>query len=201
MNDAQPHRKVYAKGFFDGMAAAGASLPSKEHMTPNRFNSIFNGLSSVAKKVLEAVPIEEKWTAKQINSELARTGRHINFAITEGCLNTLVESGLVKEPTKGAFSKICIKTREPAPPSTTEEIKVPSIASYTENPAQPAKKFASPIERLGVLAQRVTNIMGMLKELAGDIENAAIEIEEQNAANADEINKVRQLKQLLNQIH
>lgn len=56
-------------------------------------------------------------------------------------------------------------------------------------PSKPQQDISS-IDRLAILARQ-------LKLLAGELETAAIEIEEQNAANAEGRKKLQQLQELL----
>lgn len=42
----------------------------KMNLNQSKFNSIFNGLSSVVRKTYEAVPIMSRWDASQVHNEL-----------------------------------------------------------------------------------------------------------------------------------
>jgi hypothetical protein len=89
-------------------------------MSQARFNRIDSGLTSTARKVYNAVPLQESWSAQQIVAELKRGGVTHNFAIIVGCLNSLIQAGIVRETDKGMFCREPIKagtntTRAPAP--------------------------------------------------------------------------------------
>ena len=144
-------------------------------MNNARMRAIEEGQTGIAKKVLASVPIQEAWTARQIVSDIARSGSRPDPHIIEGCLNTLVDSGLVNERPRGYFQRIKPK-----------EEKVVPIASA---PAQP-KEPIDPLAKLGSIASS-------LRTLADEIEDVALTIEERQTATTEEIAKLRQLKALL----
>ena len=108
-----------------------------------------------------------------------------------GCLNTLIEAGIVKEVSKGAFQRIEI--REKAEPVVTNKPMEPSqmsIRAMQPVAVQPVTQSATPIDRLSKFAIR-------LRELANDMETAALELAEQAEKNEIETSKMRQLQQIL----
>lgn len=67
-------------------------------LTPAQHQSKLQSVSSVARKVLEAVPISEAWRSASIREELHRmTDSTIDAHTINGCLATLVKTGLVSE--------------------------------------------------------------------------------------------------------
>ena len=144
-------------------------------MNSARMRAIEEGQTGIAKKVLSSVPIQESWTARQIISDIARSGSRPDPHIVEGCLSTLCDSGLVRERPRGYFQRIKPK-----------EKKVVSIAAA---PAQP-KEPVDPLTKL-------SNIASSLRTLADEIEDVALTIEERQTATTEEIAKLRQLKALL----
>ena len=186
------HRKVYAKGYFDGVAAAEGS------MTPSRYQANLNGQTSVARKVFELVPIKEAWTPIEIVAALNRaTKSSMDFKVLTGCLNTLKESGLVREPTRGHFQRVEVKEKEErmvdfnARPIVTPKSPVSAAA-----PA-PAPAAKSPIEILSEISGRLVGVNAEIKRIASDIETAALVIEEGMAANEENLGKLRQLQSIL----
>lgn len=144
-------------------------------MNNARLRAIEEGQTGIAKKVLASVPIQEAWTARQIVSDIARSGSRPDPHIVEGCLNTLVDSGLVRERPRGYFQRIKPKEEE--------------VVSIASTPAQP-KEPVDPLTKLG-------NIASSLRTLADEIEDVALTIEERQTATTEEIAKLRQLKALL----
>lgn len=159
-------------------------------MNEARFSSIFNGLTTVAKKVFEAVPIGDAWTAQQIRSELIRQGSMRDAHIVSGCINTLVNAGLIIERPRGSFRRVEILKKFESSISSESVNEAPRKEPKTMTlPSKPQQDISS-IDRLAILARQ-------LKLLAGELETAAIEIEEQNAANAEGRKKLQQLQELL----
>ena len=114
------HRRVYAKGYYDGLKAPGSSTATVigKNMNQARRQSIVNSLSGVTRKVFEMVPISEIWTSKQIHTEAARSGHRIDIRVLEGYLSSLVDSKLIAEPTRGHFKKDAMKQEKTAVIST-----------------------------------------------------------------------------------
>ena len=102
-------------------------------MNEARFSSIHRGLSSVAQKVYAAVPIADEWAIEAVRRELTRKGHTIDLHTIRGCMSSLVDSGLVTEPSRGQFSRVAIKEayKAPAEPKPIKEAKQP------EKPAMP----------------------------------------------------------------
>jgi len=173
-------------------------------MGEGRFNSMYNGLSAVAKKVYDATPIQAPWSTEQIASEVVRLGRNVDFSILVGCLNTLMRAGLVSEPIPRHFIRQKIRERKPAEPRVEPEelieIETPQTQTTITMTAKPTPQPKAPIDRIAALAQRARKIAEEARELATDMETAALEIEEQAQVERGEIQKLHQLKSLLKSI-
>ncbi|CAB4134781.1 hypothetical protein UFOVP274_61 [uncultured Caudovirales phage] len=164
-----------------------------------KFNSIYQGLTSVSRKVYNAVPIGESWTPAWIASEIGRTGTAPEMKIIQGCLTSLKDNGLISETPLGKFSRKAVKM---TPVIKPEEIKVfkhkPAVTVIKAEPVEEETvEIESNIDKLASLAKRTIEVSNMLKILAADIENAALAIEEQNQARDKENAKIQQLVQLL----
>jgi hypothetical protein len=192
---------VYGRGFFDGLRAAGVPVEKGFSMNEARFNAIYRGITDQAKRVYQVVPIAEKWTVPQIMTELARINGTKDVRIVSGCLNSLKDSGLVKEVSGGAWMRVEVKIKQPAvavieavaQPEDAEP--VPAINMKPE--PTPVPKTVSPMERIGALSSQALAIIQSLHQLAADIEAAALEIEEQMESNNRDNAKLQQLKELL----
>ena len=201
MSDEDSHRRVYAKGFFDGLRSlgideiSGASIKDLK-MNNAKFQQTYRGLTSICQKVLDAVPIEGKWTVQQIMSEMARTGSVQDKRKVEGCLNSLIGSSLISEPETGRFRRVPV--REPAKLAAVEKEEIVAVQEITQ--AQSKQGSTSPLDKLAALSSRVRQIQEMMKNLASDIDDAAIAIEEQMSAVDEDTKKLRQLQQLLKSI-
>lgn len=202
------HRKVYAKGFYDGLRASGINVHGAENMTPHKATMLINGLSSVARKVYDATPIRESWTVAQIKGELARTGISLYMKTVQGCIASLVSSGLVGEAERGIFRRR-VKP-EPDKPDNTNTLRMPSLTEISAAPAKqepalppaqeaPASQL-SPIDILAGVLGRIDAAMENLKALKSDVEAAAIAIEEQFSDAKSKSVKFQQLQELLKSI-
>ena len=160
-------------------------------MNEARFSSIHRGLSSVAQKVYAAVPIADEWAIEAVRRELTRKGHTIDLHTIRGCMSTLVDSGLVAEPSRGQFSRVAIKETYKAPPKAVKEAKQP------EKPAMPKQ---GAIDKLTALSARVRTAMSAMKTLADDIDNAALEIESDILKAGEGAQKYKQLQALLKEM-
>ena len=159
-------------------------------MNEARFSSIHRGLSTVAQKVYAAVPIADEWSIEAVRRELTRKGGHnIDLHTIRGCMSSLVDSGLVTEPSRGTFSRVAIKEayKAPAEPKPIKEAK---------QPEKPMPKQGA-IDKLTALSARVRTAMSAMKTLADDIDNAALEIEADILKAGEGAQKYKQLQALL----
>ena len=157
-------------------------------MTTTRIRILENQQTGVAKKVYGAVPINEAWPSKSIVAELTRQGQVRDFSIVEGCLNTLKEVGLIKEPAPGHFQRIRPKhtVEKEAKPMTTTPLKLPANSEPAE-----------PVDRLAAIGTKLRSLSKTFLELADDIDEATLAFEEKASGNDEELAKLRQLKGLL----
>lgn len=152
-------------------------------MTPKQLQSRLDGQSSIAKKVYQFIPIADSWTHQQIASEMVRvTGAHTDHRIMQGCINTLKDSGLVKEPQRGKFQRTEIKTKEEAPKKEDLVIQKPT--------AKAPQKKQSAIEILSEISEDMRNV-------AKKLDDAALRIAEQDESNAENLKKLEALQGIL----
>lgn len=147
-------------------------------MTPEKQRQKLAGQTSIAQKVFQFVPVGEAWTPQQIAQALHRTtGSRIDPQILKGCLMTMVDAGLLKHRHNAEFQRI---------PATDKELQPMS----TPKPPEAKKEPASAIDLLAGIAKS-------LRSIAGEIETAALAIEEGQAKSTEEVQKLRQLQALL----
>ena len=172
-------------------------------MNKSRFDSIYEGLSTVAKKVYEAVPINDGWTPREIQLELSRTGAGVtrDIHVFKGCIESLVRSGIVSESRDGKLRRVKVAKPDvderPPIESFQRQIQETPMAKQDTKPLTIVPKKLTPIERLAGLSARCSKLMEELRALASDIETAAIEIDEQTAAAEEGAKKLAQLQALL----
>lgn len=159
-------------------------------MTPARAEALERGLTVVAARVLDAVPIQEAWSATQVHNELVRQGRpRMDLRVLHGCLASLKESGLVKEPARGAFSRIAVRLQ---PPRLVQEEPVMATPVPILAPVP-----TDPLPQLGILAESLRKQARTLLDCADAIDSAALLADERikDASRGGE--KLRELQKLL----
>lgn len=193
MDSTKPDfKKVYGRGVIDTLAVLGVSYDSYKEIQMNakRKQSVLQGLTTVAANVLAAVPISEPWPSHKILTEYERmTSRRMDIRAVEGCLKSLIDSGLVNEPTSGMFRKPPEKPVRPAVEKPTPriinptKIQEPQMKSSTET-------TNDSVTLLGDISKK-------LRDLASDLDAAAVIIGEQIENAEGKSEKFTQLQQLL----
>jgi hypothetical protein len=144
-------------------------------MSPERFEAVHAGMTAAARKVYAAVPIDESWHITKIVAELNRLGTRMEYSVVNACLSALQQAGLTRELSGREFRRERVRAAAPAKPKPTEK-PMKNTATVTA-PVAPIPAKISPLDRLGALAERANNMMEMLKALAADITDAALEIQ------------------------
>lgn len=189
-DDKRQLKRVYGRGFHDGFKAASKELVEDKVMTETKFNSIYRGLTEQAKRVYQAVPATEPWTVNQIMNELARTTGQRDHRIVSGCLNSLQDSGIVRESSQGYWVRVEVRPKlvvvkkaqpvvEQVSVSETPEKEISMPPINTQPAPQKTDVNVTPLERIGGLSAQVLAIIQNLHQLAADIEATALEVEEQ----------------------
>ncbi len=164
-------------------------------LTTDQFQRSFKGQSSIAKKVYDATPISEQWTSAQICKELMRKGHNIERKTIDGCLQAMKSDGLIQEPERGVFKRVRVKSKTEQEADHVEYFAPPP---KKESTMQKEPQKPDSVATLGELADRARSLSGDLKTLADDIEKSAIEFEAEHSESAEEIQKLRQLKDIIN---
>ena len=184
------HKKVYARGYYDGLQAAGVADVSKydlkgDTMKQSKLDSIMANATSISKKVYDAVPENEHWNTTQIYNEIARHMAHPDKRLIEGCLNSLKAQGVIKEPRPGKFVRTSVHK-----PSAKERHLKP-----VENQARAPD--SSPLDALVSALEQMDRVSRDLRELFVDLESAVAGVENHLEAKDGEYDKLRQLRSLL----
>ncbi len=203
-------RRVYGRGLYDGLRRAGVSEP-EEFMNAAKIEAAEKSLNGIAKKVYEAVPVQEEWSVTQIIRELSRCGSNPDHKVVMGCIVVLVEKGLVREPRRGLFIKApqrekprlslkVVATPDPHAPAPAEKTE-PEAAMKTDHAeATTAPKAATvedPLSRLAALAVKAKQAGEALIAVASEIEDVAVAVDEQAKKVGADMDKFRQLQALL----
>lgn len=195
MADKPAYGSVWAKGYYDGLRAAQNEISKGilEKMNLGRYKSIMNGLSSIAKKVYESVPISEEWTIQQIHNEINRKpgATQIDGKTLVGCLNHLVSSGVVREPRTAMFKRTPVADGKTSKSSENDQTN--------EGASMSAKEKNNESTDLGPL-DRIARITSKLRELADEIDDELLRIEKEMNDDAQKYKKLNQLHELLKSI-
>ncbi len=172
-------------------------------MSETRHKALLDGVTVLARKVYAVVPIAESWSRAQIQAELTRQGLPIRDRHTlEGCLGALERAGLIsksddqyrREPVRA--SKHTVKLV--AIPLQPEEAEVPATPTPATVPASKTESKADGVvDTLGKLATKARGLSEMLKQWADEVDEAALEIEDEVSRNGDAAVKLKQLQALL----
>lgn len=174
-------------------------------MTPGKLQKILQGQTALARKVFEVVPIKEAWPASQIRHSLKEVERsNADLHTVRGCLATLREIGLVREPEPGCFQRHAVRTPQPTPKKEVITMQKAAVAPQIAQPAAPASATPaskSPLEILGNLSSQIAALADdfstRLKQLAAQVEEAALTIEQEQEGNAQSLEKLKQLQSIL----
>ena len=203
---ASPNRKIYGRGFFDGLRMAGIDNP-EEFLNTAKQSKLENSLTNMARKVLEAVPIQAAWSASQIIGEMVRmTASKPDFKIVMGCLNSLVDAGLVREPEKGHFQRIKARPSLAAvPPAPVAATPAPEAALMLAKPVPnvpnvPKQEEQEPLARMSYMASNLRELSRQTAALADGLETIALDVESRMDRIHADTEKLRQLQALLKSI-
>lgn len=179
----QSRRATYGRGICEGLRMAGIENPGA-FMNANKMARIESGLNSMAKKVLDAVPIQQAWTREQISGELHRTGCGAGRDVVEGCLATLKERGVIKEPRHGHYQRITARLTTAA----NDEPMTPATASPAPTAAAPSSDDT---------LSRLANLGALLRRAADECDAIALDVEERVKEAGKDGAKLHQLQAIL----
>lgn len=160
-------------------------------MNAKKFESTYNGLTSVAKKVFDATPISEPWSISNIVTELARNGSHQEHRVVMGAMRDLCGRKLAYEVSAGMFRRVKVEGR----PTKPSEIKVAEQRTKTADVVsiKPPATKKGPMELLAELATKA-------RQFAEELDNAALEIDQEFQNSEAKSEKLKQLQTLLKNI-
>lgn len=161
-------------------------------MTPEVLQAKQRNLTGIARKVLDAVPMQEPWGVPQILNEIARTtGSKPEHRIVVGCLRSLRDDGLIREIApheyQRAHSRQSIKDKGAA--VANDPSKGELVMFHGAEPAPPPPPLDA-LQRLAALAEDA-------RELARALDEAALEVSAQIEQLQKDTAKLHQLHELL----
>lgn len=157
------------------------------------------GLNGVAKKVLDAVPIEEPWTRGSIYGELLRNGRTIEHRVIDGCLSKLKDIGLVREPSPGMWMRVKARPKLESVPTIKEPTPAAHAVKQETQVAEPTQepKTKDAVDRLADLAESMRTLSKLAEETARQLDAVALEVVDQLDKASQDGARLRQLQALL----
>lgn len=188
----QSRRASYGRGVIEGLRMAGVPNPG-DFMNASKLARLESSLNASARKVLDAVPMQEPWSKTQIVAELKRQGRSATPEVVIGCLGHLTETGLIKEPTRGNF--IRVPARQPSP----TEKELPTVPSTATPIALQPVKAAAQAEVPDTLT-RLANLGALLRRAADEVDSLALDVEERVRVAGQGDEELRKMKAVLKKI-
>ena len=163
-------------------------------MNAAKQQNMLAGQSSLARKVFQVVPIQERWSAHDIfNSLMVSEATGAQFPAVRRGLGELKEAGLIREPVNGHFQRTAVTIKSPREQSMPKE---------TQSAVLTIKKAdASALDTLAVLSGEVISfaeeVGHRMKKLAARIEEVALSVEAEREVNAEALDKFKLLQSLL----
>lgn len=171
-------------------------------MTPARAERLVRELTNVQSKVFYAVPRAEAWADHVIMQELRRQGSNLAMDIIRGCLETLRRQNLIREATPRHFQQINHHERADGSLKEDEDMASPENTTTTHRPAAAVStpaKAPDPARKLSTL-DRLARISLEFRVLADELDDIAIQADEDMKAQGQDSETLKQLQKLLGNI-
>ncbi|WP_147297856.1 hypothetical protein [Trinickia dinghuensis] len=108
------------------------------------------------------------------------------------CLGRLKDAGLIREKDRGRFQRIDVK--EPSVAVVSLEVVSPTAPALVEETAAPSRR---PFDILADAAAALNLLAEQIRNTAGELETAALEIENEFAKESEALEKLKQFQTLL----
>lgn len=171
-------------------------------LTLARQQALLQGQQATARKVFEAVPIQEAWPMLAIRQVMPYS-LTISHRQMIACLKDLCDAGLVQELPCGTLYRRVPVRQKLAPNKITDAIKENIVTLPTVKTDAP-KADLSPLDLLAELSAEVVNLgdefQKRVRKLAARIEEAALLVEQEREHNAEQMADFAQLQTLLKKL-
>ena len=162
-------------------------------MNESRQQQMLAGQSSIAQKVFGHVPIQARWSARDIHGAVfAANASGASAYAVRRALGELKDAGLIREPIGGKFQ------RDVATPKPKKETVMSQAAKQTD---VSIKKPEGALDVLAALSGEVVSLSDefskRMKALASRIEEVALSVESERESNAEAITKAKRLQEAL----
>lgn len=167
-------------------------------MTPARAERLVRELTNVQAKVFHAVPVREAWPDHVIMQELRRQGSNLAMDIIRGCLETLRRQNLVREVEPRQFQQINHHERADGSPKDTADMASPENTTTTHRPSAATAVAANSPAAIKLSAlDRLARVSVSLHSIASELEDIAIQVDEDLRDSGKESEELRQLRDML----
>ena len=162
-------------------------------MNASKQQNLLAGQSSLARKVFQVVPTQERWSAHDIfNSLMVAQSTGAQFPAVRRGLAELKETGLIREPVNGHFQRTAITITPSREQIMSKETKTTVTAMQSQGSA---------LDTLAVLSGEVISfaeeVGQRMKKLAARIEEVALSVEAEREVTAESLDKFKLLQSLL----
>lgn len=202
------------RGLHDGFR-----IGNEEGMTPAKHKMLLKQQTAVAQKVYEHVTSVSAITANGISSSIIREAQfRVDMKTLTGILDSLKDCGLIKEAPRGQFIRVIPREQTPfealkaneqtndhtltikreiLPGSADGSIKAVTSAEQRELADAAGDPSASPAEKFGDLAVSLRLKANSLMKLADEMDEAALEFEQQVEDSRKRLERFNALRALL----
>ncbi|WP_288076494.1 hypothetical protein [Pseudomonas sp.] len=166
-------------------------------ITESRQQQLLAGQSSIAQKIFRFVPIQESWSANDIQaSAIAANATAVSAPAIRRALGELKDAGIIREPSNGKFQRDAVTTKQKSE-SVMPKAANQAIVSVKKPEVQALDALAGLSAEVVSLADEVG---ARLKAMAARIEEVALSVEAEREGNAQASAKLKQLQSLLKEI-
>jgi hypothetical protein len=157
-----------------------------------RHSEMLSSVKANARKVYDAVPINEGWTYSELHQEVQRSGMNMTSEVLMGCVCRLKDAGLVFEPEQYRFQRTPHKQR-PILRAVTQSKDDETMTK----PAGKPEPAPSTFDQLSGLAVRMRKLGEDAASLASDLDDIALAMEDKLHVDDAELSKLRTLRDLM----
>lgn len=174
-------------------------------MNSSRRRAMVDSLNSIARKVYDALPVDEPMNPQSAVRLMQALGVRLELDVARGVFRVLCEKRLVKETDTAVFVKPSPKVVQFLSPASPVEPIVEIIPENTmPTPSHVAKppvpKQVTPLDRLSEISSRFRTLAGQFNALADDLDTVGLDVAAQFQQMQKDNEKARQLKALLQEM-
>lgn len=163
-------------------------------MSDKQIASAIAGLSGIAAKVFEVVPIAEWWTHLQISVELKRLNINHDFRVVGGCLSSMLDQGLLRKDDLGRWQR---REQKNSRQATVVKVVKATVPVVQPSNADSRATEPSPMDNMLAAAASMREAGRHLLAQADSLESACLAQMELEATYKAQMENFEQLRTLL----